>query len=168
LSKPEYTPERAAYFAALYQERKKDPEFLARMAEKARLRRAADPGIARRSNLQRKAKDPDAERARVREWFAKNPEKRRAYENNRRAKAKAAGGKVSADIAQRLMTLQRGKCACCRSDLTKVAFHLDHVIPLTGGGRNDDSNMQLLCARCNNQKYNKHPVDFMQSKGYLL
>ena len=36
------------------------------------------------------------------------------------------------------------------------------------GGLNADSNMQLLRAECNLQKSAKHPVDFMQSRGFLL
>lgn len=41
-------------------------------------------------------------------------------------------------------------------------------MPLALGGANEDWNIQLLRQRCNNQKKAKHPVDFMQSKGYLL
>jgi len=160
--------ERKEYYERRYAELRAQPGYLEAMAEKARARRAANPDIARQTNLRRKAKDPDAERKRVREWFEKNPEKRRAYENNRRAKKKAAGGKLSPGIVDRLMKLQRGKCACCRVSLSQVPPHLDHVIPLTLGGPNDDSNVQLLCQPCNNQKYNKHPIDFMQRKGYLL
>jgi 5-methylcytosine-specific restriction endonuclease McrA len=47
-------------------------------------------------------------------------------------------------------------------------YHLDHITPITLGGSNTDDNMQLLRQRCNNQKYNKHPIDFMQSRGFLL
>lgn len=33
---------------------------------------------------------------------------------------------------------------------------------------NADENVQLLCSRCNLSKGAKHPVEFMQSQGYLL
>lgn len=48
------------------------------------------------------------------------------------------------------------------------AYHLDHVMPLALGGSNTDDNMQLLRDRCNLQKHAKHPVDFMQERGFLL
>jgi hypothetical protein len=41
-------------------------------------------------------------------------------------------------------------------------------MPLALGGSNTDDNMQLLRAICNYHKYTKHPIDFMQSKGFLL
>jgi 5-methylcytosine-specific restriction endonuclease McrA len=47
-------------------------------------------------------------------------------------------------------------------------YHIDHIMPLALGGSNTDDNIQLLRQRCNNQKCAKHPVDFMQSRGFLL
>lgn len=35
-------------------------------------------------------------------------------------------------------------------------------------GSNTDDNIQLLCKTCNLSKGAKHPIDFMQSKGFLL
>lgn len=46
--------------------------------------------------------------------------------------------------------------------------HLDHIVPVAMGGPNIDENIQLLRQRCNNQKHSKHPVDFMQQRGFLL
>ncbi len=37
-----------------------------------------------------------------------------------------------------------------------------------GGGANIDGNIQLLTGLCNRQKHTKHPVDFMQERGFLL
>ena len=36
------------------------------------------------------------------------------------------------------------------------------------GGKNIDSNVQLLRSECNYKKAAKHPIDYMQSKGMLL
>jgi 5-methylcytosine-specific restriction endonuclease McrA len=90
------------------------------------------------------------------------------YQQNRRKRAVAAGGKLSPNIRHKLIGLQRGKCACCRADLKKIKMNLDHIMPLALGGAHSDENVQLLCQPCNNQKYSKHPVDFMQEKGFLL
>lgn len=74
----------------------------------------------------------------------------------------------NADIQDKLLVLQRGRCACCRCDLRNEKYHLDHHMPLALGGAHDDRNMQLLCKTCNLSKHSKHPVDFMQSRGFLL
>lgn len=100
-------------------------------------------------------------------WQKANPEKCRIQTHNRRAKVKAVGGTLSKDIYERLFKLQKGKCACCGKPLGSKG-HLDHIMPIAMGGKNEDSNTQLLTQRCNNQKHAKHPVDFMQSRGFLL
>ena len=100
-------------------------------------------------------------------WAVEHPEKRRIHKQNRRARKLAAGGVLSAGLIDKLFRLQRGKCPCCRLPLGKN-FHMDHRIPLAAGGTNTDDNMQLLRSGCNNQKWTKDPIDFMQSKGFLL
>lgn len=97
---------------------------------------------------------------------AQNPEIYRIYTLNR--KYRIAGGKLSPDIAAKLFKRQRGKCACGCSQPLGNNFHRDHIMPLALGGTNTDDNIQLLRQRCNNQKHAKHPVDFMQSRGFLL
>lgn len=77
-------------------------------------------------------------------------------------------GKLSKGIADKLMKLQRGRCAVCRRDVSKGKYHLDHVMPMALGGVNEDFNMQILCPPCNQRKSAKHPVDFMQSRGLLI
>ena len=100
-------------------------------------------------------------------WRAANREVCRAYVQNRRARQLAAGGALSKLLSTKLFNLQRGKCACCGEPLG-TNYHMDHIMPLVLGGANTDDNMQLLRATCNHQKSAKHPIDFMQQRGYLL
>lgn len=109
----------------------------------------------------------DAINARGRRYFKANPEVFRTSRNNRRARLLSAKGKVSSDLAKRLYAKQRGLCACCGLALGNE-YHLDHIMPLALGGSNTDDNIQLLRPKCNMQKSAKHPVDFMQSRGFLL
>lgn len=44
-----------------------------------------------------------------------------------------------------------GSCQCCGSSLN---LEYDHVTPFSCGGKNDVSNIQLLCQRCNRSKSN--------------
>ena len=84
----------------------------------------------------------------------KSPEylrKRCIDEQNRRARIRAVGGKLSRGLAERLFQEQKGKCRSCSADLS-LAFELDHIIPLALNGPNMDENIQLLCPPCNRRK----------------
>ena len=98
-------------------------------------------------------------------WKSANPDKVRIYHQNRRARS--SGGKLSQGLAEQLYKLQRGKCPCCGLPLGDK-YHMDHIVPLALGGSNTDDNIQLLKSKCNLNKSAKHPIDFMQSKGFLL
>ena len=113
------------------------------------------------------AANTEKSKARAAMWRAANPETLRIHRHNRRARERANGGKLSPGLADRLFKLQRGKCACCHVSIAD-GNHLDHVIPLALDGPNEDWNMQLLCGPCNQSKGAKHPVDFMQLRGFLL
>lgn len=109
----------------------------------------------------------EKQRAIIAEWYAANKERFRVYNHNRRARKATNGGALSPDLSERLLKLQRGKCACCGKPLG-ADYHMDHIMPLALGGTNTDENIQLLRAICNKQKGARHPVAFMQQKGFLL
>lgn len=48
------------------------------------------------------------------------------------------------------------KCAICNVDLTLVAPHIDHIVPLAKGGQDVLSNLQPLCGPCNLKKGSKY------------
>jgi HNH endonuclease len=101
------------------------------------------------------------------DWSKVNPEARRVLRQNYRARKLANGVGISKDIAARLFLLQKGLCPCCNNPLGDN-YHLDHIMPLVLGGSNTDRNIQLLRATCNQHKHAKHPIEFMQSRGFLL
>lgn len=98
-------------------------------------------------------------------WKSRNPNNCRIYAQNRRTLT--SKGQLSENITEKLMKLQKGKCACCGKPLNE-RYDLDHIIPLSKGGLHIDSNIQLLSRTCNRQKHNKDPIEFMQSRGFLL
>lgn len=100
-------------------------------------------------------------------WHVKNPDARRLHGQNRRSRLRNSVGMLSIGLGERLFKLQKGKCPCCGLPLGND-YHLDHINPLSLGGSNEDSNIQLLRPICNSKKHAKHPIDFMQSKGFLL
>lgn len=99
-------------------------------------------------------------------WANENKDYSKAKVANRRAIIKSRPGKVTRERINELMVLRAGKCACCMERLTD--YHADHIMPLALGGDNTNENLQLLCPSCNLSKSAKHPVEFMQQRGYLL
>jgi len=100
-------------------------------------------------------------------WYEKNKEQWKVYGNARRAREVGAEGSFTKEEVRELLEKQRGKCAVCRTDI-RSKMHRDHIQPIAVGGTNYISNIQLLCPDCNFQKNAKDPVQFMQSRGFLL
>jgi 5-methylcytosine-specific restriction endonuclease McrA len=138
-------------------------------AEASRKWRKANPEkVIERGRQWRQAnRERDAEYSR--KWAKANPEKCKVMKQNRRAKKKGNGGKLSKNIVQRLMTLQKAKCACgCGASLKKTGHHMDHIMPIALGGKNTDDNIQLLTPKCNLRKSAKHPDDWARENGRLI
>jgi 5-methylcytosine-specific restriction endonuclease McrA len=100
-----------------------------------------------------------------RDWRERNRSRVKTYWQNR--KKRISGLSISIDLVDRLLVLQRGKCACCGETLG-TNYEIDHIIPLALGGINEDTNIQLLRKTCNRKKGAKHPIEFMQQRGFLL
>ena len=130
-------------------------------------RYAANPDMRKATSARWRAANPERVKERLAKWRTENPEADRIYKQNRRARKLKNGGVLTKGLAEKLFRLQRGKCACCHVSLADGS-HLDHRIPLALEGPNEDWNMQLLCGPCNLSKGAKHPVDFMQQRGFLL
>lgn len=107
---------------------------------------------------------PEAASAMRRRYYLANLEKMRAYHVRavavRRALKKNNGTFLitERDIA-RLLDRYRQSCAWCLLPLPD-RWHLDHVIPLTRGGRHSIGNLVPACAPCNQSKTNKLPVEW--------
>ena len=146
-------------------------KWLAANSEKAKAAnvkwRAKNPEKMRALQNKWRAAHPERASAATAKWNAAHPEYKRIKDQNRRARKQKNGGVLSKGLAEKLFNLQKGKCPCCGHPLGDD-YQLDHAMPLVRGGANEDWNMQLLRKRCNQQKHTKHPVEFMQSRGFLL
>lgn len=129
--------------------------------------RVAHPERRREINKAYRERNREKVRASGKTWKMANKDKVTEVAAQRRARIAGAGGRLPRGTIKRLMEIQKHKCAYCHCDITKER-HLDHIIPLSKGGKHEFTNVQLLCPQCNLQKGAMHPVDFMQQRGMLL
>lgn len=100
-------------------------------------------------------------------WKATHPDELRRYCHTRRARKHRSEDRWTASDVRDIRRLQRDGCAACACPL-KGKGHIDHIVALVNGGSNGRRNLQLLCQPCNNAKHVKDPIEFMQSRGFLL
>lgn len=141
-----------------------DAAYRERHAERVRAAKAAyaaaNPDKVRESKRRWRLDNPDKMQAAREQWSAQNPEKKSVHRENRRARERGAEGRLSPGLIERLMHAQSGRCATCKTDVAGPdnhhfflrKFDLDHIVPLSRGGTNLDSNIQILCRPCNRRK----------------
>lgn len=151
-ARPEVAAKEKARLAEAYEANK------AALLERRRARYVANKPAERAKQVAWRNANLDQHRQMCRDWAKRNPLKMRAIVSKRRALIHGNGGAYSAADVARLMQAQNELCNACRCFLDD--YHVDHVIPISRGGINDASNLQLLCPTCNRSKGNKLPHEF--------
>lgn len=80
---------------------------------------------------------------------------------------RSAEGFYGKEDIEFLFSSQKGKCANCLKSI-KTSYHIDHIYPVSKGGSNWPSNLQLLCPACNQKKSAKDPLDWAKENGRLI
>lgn len=131
---------------------------------------AANPERRRevaRSHYQRNS---DSEKARAVAWRAANRDearrhRRESYYRTRetallRMAARRAKGREFVISEKDRKRLFAQNCAECGA----AGEHVDHIVPLSRGGRHSVGNLQMLCQRCNLNKNSKLTVEWRARK----
>lgn len=122
------------------------PEKRRRNAERARLWNLAHPDVLARC---------------IREWGEAHPEARRAttrnYQHRRRSNT------VASDVTRQswdvLAATFGGRCFWCEQPSERL--EMDHVVPVSRGGRHLLSNLVPACRSCNASKHAAQPLLFV-------
>jgi 5-methylcytosine-specific restriction endonuclease McrA len=150
-------------------EARKTSEARKRDLHKARMRKYNATARAKAGKKKYVEANKEEHYRRTRDWGLANPDRRRVYVRNRRARIKGAGSHSFEDI-QRLEVEQALSCAGCSADISH-GYEVDHVHPLSAGGSNTQENLQLLCRECNRAKSDKSLLLFLEQRhgwgGYL-
>ncbi len=93
-----------------------------------------------------------AQRRRYKQTHNGKKRKRVSRLNYKQRKRGVSDGTVTTSFIKTLEKLTK-KCPMCENKLGK--YQIDHVIPLSKGGKHTSSNLQLLCPDCNLKKSNK-------------
>lgn len=81
--------------------------------------------------------------------------------NKRRYHTLKGGGDLPISYLDALRTTQRNLCFYCEDSLKyDKSTHIEHLLPISRGGKNDWQNLVLSCQRCNNQKKDKTLAEF--------
>lgn len=173
---PEYRA-RMRVHRARYAEKNKDgiraksrsPEAKARARARAQERYRSDPAFRERiKKANTKYRSSEKGRAWYQNWVETTARDAwRAKRHQRRASRRMTENPYTAKDIREISAMQKGRCAICRISL-KHGQHVDHIVALAAGGSNERSNIQLLCPSCNMNKKDKDPIEYMQSRGFLL
>ena len=83
------------------------------------------------------------------------------YIDTEKYKTKIKRKKYSDEERKIIYDKSNGRCELCGQRLFLDNMTLDHIIPLSMGGKDDMENLQASCYACNQFKSNSLPDDFM-------
>ncbi|MFC2150110.1 HNH endonuclease [Calditrichota bacterium] len=68
---------------------------------------------------------------------------------------------VQKRVRYRVLEAAKGRCALCGRTVEEhgIVMTIDHIIPVSKGGKNDIQNLRALCMSCNMAKGSEIPVD---------
>lgn len=129
------------------------PQWRCATAQNSYLRKQCKTQKGRQAVARRVAnyrtRKPEKVKEGVRRWKKENPD--RVLQHNALRRVREFQGFV--EPVSRVEVAKRGNwlCGICRKRLGK-RFHIDHIIPLSKGGKHEMGNVQATHAKCNLRK----------------
>ena len=81
-------------------------------------------------------------------WFILWTDTKKVKKSNRRS--------ISGTTRQNVLMRDNYTCQICGATVKDGAkLEIDHIIPHSKGGTNDENNLQVLCQQCNREKHNR-------------
>lgn len=111
-----------------------------------------DPEIQRKAGRRSYEKHREKMLAIKRAYAQAHPELRLMIAHRYRARKKGNGGFFTPEEWIQLKARYDHTCLCCGQREPDIRLTIDHVIPISKGGRNDIGNIQPLCRSCNSSK----------------
>ena len=60
---------------------------------------------------------------------------------------------MTPELKQRIKDRDNYTCQICGKQMfDEVGLHIDHIVPISKGGKSVESNLQVLCDKCNSRK----------------
>lgn len=151
---------------------KKNPDKVRKLGRESSRRRRKNPAIKTVLNEKMKEwrsrpENKEKERISSKLYKQKNKLKMRLKENRRRSRLRNNGGHHTEEQIFNLLKKQNFCCIYCSINIEK-SFQVDHRIPISRGGSNYISNIDLLCRPCNSRKQAQDPIVWAQKNGRLL
>ena len=114
-------------------------------------------------------RDNNGEKVRIiaKRWSEANPARRSEYGSRRRARYVEAYVEDVTPYISQLTEIQKNKCIYCVKSFDVVRFTIDHIIPLSRGGKHAKENVQLVCGSCNSSKGNKTHEEYVRYLGVV-
>ena len=88
------------------------------------------------------------------EWFDIESDKQQVNREKQKARALRKTNWWQAQIAA-------GKCHYCQQSFAATELTMDHVVPLSRGGKSTKSNIVPCCKKCNSEKKYYTPVEMV-------
>ena len=96
------------------------------------------------------------------EYYQRNKDLFKIKAINRKKRVKyISDGTIKLESLNKMYEEQNHKCAYCGCDLEENQKHLDHILPISRGGKHTIKNVHWTCAECNLSKGNKTEEEWL-------